>query len=98
LLAFLVERRCFEEGLYDASRVIFSRIPSWGRLASTLVKLHQFQAAVDAARKANNARTWKEVRAGACVCSAAAAVWQRLCICPAAAAAGAEGRVPGLPL
>jgi hypothetical protein len=35
--------RCFEEGLYEASRIIFSRIPNYGRLASTLVKLHQFQ-------------------------------------------------------
>lgn len=53
--------RCFEEGLYDAARIIFSRIPNYGRLASTLVRLHQFQGAVDAARKANSPRTWKEV-------------------------------------
>ncbi len=44
-------RRCFEEGLYDAARIIYTRIPNYGRLASTLVRLHQFQAAVDAARK-----------------------------------------------
>ena len=43
--------RCFEEGLYEAARVIYARIPNYGRLASTLVRLHQFQAAVDAARK-----------------------------------------------
>lgn len=43
--------RCFEEGLYEAARIIYSRIPNYGRLASTLVRLHQFQAAVDAARK-----------------------------------------------
>ena len=53
--------RCFDEGLYEASRVIFNRIPNWGRLASTLVKLRQFQAAVDAARKANTSKTWREV-------------------------------------
>ncbi|PSC73488.1 clathrin heavy chain [Micractinium conductrix] len=58
--------RCFEEGLYEAARVIYARIPNYGRLASTLVRLHQFQAAVDAARKANSPRTWKEV-AYACV-------------------------------
>lgn len=57
----LVGDRCFEEGLYDAARIIFSRIPNYGRLASTLVRLHQFQGAVDAARKANSPRTWKEV-------------------------------------
>ncbi len=31
--------RCFTEGLYEAARAIFAHIPSWGRLASTLVKL-----------------------------------------------------------
>lgn len=54
--------RVFEEGLYEAARAIFGHIPNWGRLASTLVRLHQFQQAVDAARKANSPRTWKEVR------------------------------------
>lgn len=53
--------RAFEEGLFEAARVVYTRIPNYGRLASTLVKLHQYQAAVDAARKANSPRTWKEV-------------------------------------
>eukprot|EP00775_Hariotina_reticulata_P002628 gene2628-2929_t len=53
--------RCFDEGLYEAARLLFAHIPNWGRLASTLVRLHRFQEAVDAARKANNAKTWKEV-------------------------------------
>jgi len=53
--------RCFEEGLFDAARIVFHHLPNWGRLASTLVKLHLFQQAVDAARKANSPRTWKEV-------------------------------------
>jgi clathrin heavy chain len=53
--------RAFEEGAFEAARVVYSRIPNWGRLASTLVRLHQWQAAVDAARKANSPRTWKEV-------------------------------------
>ena len=55
--------RVFDEGLYEAARAIFAHIPNWGRLASTLVRLHQFQQAVDAARKANSPRTWKEVHA-----------------------------------
>ena len=59
----LVGDRVFDEGLYEAARAIFAHIPNWGRLASTLVRLHQFQQAVDAARKANSPRTWKEVRA-----------------------------------
>lgn len=53
--------RCFEEALYEAARILFAHIPNWGRLASTLVKLHRFQEAVDAARKANSPKTWKEV-------------------------------------
>ena len=53
--------RLFEEELYEAARLVFQHISNWGRLASTLVKLQQFQSAVDAARKANSARTWKEV-------------------------------------
>jgi Region in Clathrin and VPS len=52
--------RTFAEGNYEAARIVFQHIPNWGRLASTLVKLHQFQQAVDAARKANSPRTWKE--------------------------------------
>jgi Region in Clathrin and VPS len=60
-----VADRLFDEGLYEAAKIIFQHIPNYGRLASTLVKLHQFQAAVDAARKANSAKTWKEVRAAA---------------------------------
>ena len=58
--------RVFDEGLFEAARAIFAHIPNWGRLASTLVRLHQFQAAVDAARKANSPKTWKEVRSPAC--------------------------------
>lgn len=51
----------FKEQRYEAARLIYTKIPNWGRLASTLVKLHKFQPAVDAARKANTAKTWKEV-------------------------------------
>ena len=53
--------RMFEEELYEAAKLIFTHISNYGRLASTLLKLKQFQSAVDAARKANSARTWKEV-------------------------------------
>lgn len=50
-----------QEKFYEAARLLFAHIPNWGRLASTLVKLHRFQDAVDAARKANSPKTWKEV-------------------------------------
>jgi hypothetical protein len=58
--------RCFDEGLFEAARLLFAHIPNWGRLASTLVRLHRFQEAVDAARKANSSKTWKEVRCIVC--------------------------------
>ncbi|KAH8496867.1 hypothetical protein H0E87_019559 [Populus deltoides] len=53
--------RLYDEALYEAARIIFQFIANWAKLASTLVKLKQFQSAVDAARKANSAKTWKEV-------------------------------------
>ncbi|CAN6483932.1 unnamed protein product [Victoria cruziana] len=53
--------RLYDETLYEASKIIFSYISNWAKLACTLVKLKQFQGAVDAARKANSSKTWKEV-------------------------------------
>ncbi|AQK56804.1 Clathrin heavy chain 2 [Zea mays] len=53
--------RLFEEELYEAAKIIYAFISNWAKLAVTLVKLKQFQGAVDAARKANSAKTWKEV-------------------------------------
>jgi clathrin heavy chain len=58
--------RLYAEERFDAAKIIFTHTSNWGRLASTLVKLRNWQAAVDAARRANSARTWKEV-AFACV-------------------------------
>ncbi len=46
--------RCFDDGLYEAAKLLFTSISNWARLASTLVKLEDFQAAVDCARKANS--------------------------------------------
>jgi clathrin heavy chain len=45
--------RCFEEKMYEAARILFSSVSNWARLATTLVFLHEYQAAVDCARKAN---------------------------------------------
>merc|ERR1711871_826369 len=56
-----VGERCFEEGNFEGARVLFSQVSAWGRLASTLVHLGLFQQAVDAARKANSPKIWKEV-------------------------------------
>ncbi|KAG5064403.1 hypothetical protein JHK85_005586 [Glycine max] len=53
--------RLYDEALYEAAKIIFAFISNWAKLAITLVKLQQFQGAVDAARKANSSKTWKEV-------------------------------------
>lgn len=53
--------RCFSDGLYEAAKILFANVDSYARLASALVKLEEFQQAVEAARKANSTRTWKEV-------------------------------------
>ncbi|GLT54485.1 hypothetical protein SLA2020_276780 [Shorea laevis] len=53
--------RLYDEALYEAAKIIFAFISNWAKLAITLVKLRQFQGAVDAARKANSSKTWKEV-------------------------------------
>jgi len=62
----VVGDRCFDEELYEAAKILFNNISNYARLASTLVRLRDFQGAVDAARKANSTRIWKEVNA-ACV-------------------------------
>ena len=58
--------RVYEESMFEAAKILFNNISSWGRLASTLVQLQQYQAAVDAARKANSVKTYKEINV-ACV-------------------------------
>ncbi len=58
--------RTFDEGLYEAARVLFASINNNAKLASTLLALGLFREAVDAAKKANSIRTWKEVN-GACI-------------------------------
>jgi len=58
--------RCFDQGLYEAAKLLFNNISNFGRLASCLVQLKQFTAAVDAAKKANSTKTWKEINL-ACV-------------------------------
>ncbi|WZY96091.1 hypothetical protein YC2023_068420 [Brassica napus] len=53
--------RLYDEAMYEAAKIVYAFVSNWGKLAVTLVKLQQFQGAVDAARKASNAKTWKEV-------------------------------------
>lgn len=58
--------RAFQDGLYPAAKILFTNISNYPRLASCLVKLEDYTAAVEAARKAKSTRTWKEVNR-ACV-------------------------------
>lgn len=58
--------RTFEEGLFEAARILFASIGNNAKLASTLLALGLYREAVDAAKKANSIRTWKEVNA-ACI-------------------------------
>eukprot|EP01022_Parablepharisma_sp_SALTPOND_P000326 TRINITY_DN1014_c0_g1_i1.p1 TRINITY_DN1014_c0_g1~~TRINITY_DN1014_c0_g1_i1.p1 ORF type:complete len:1806 (+),score=251.50 TRINITY_DN1014_c0_g1_i1:3065-8482(+) len=58
--------RCYSEGLYEAARMMYTQIGKLGKLASCLVNLGQYQAAIDAAKKAESPKTWEEVNS-ACV-------------------------------
>jgi len=58
--------RLYNEQFYKAAKVLFGAIPDNARLASCHVQLGEYSAAVEIARKANNAKTWKEVNI-ACV-------------------------------
>jgi len=53
--------RLLDEGFNQAAKIIFEFISSFGPLATSLVRLGQFSAAVDAARKAKSNPIWKEV-------------------------------------
>merc|ERR1719491_1530827 len=53
--------RLFEESLFASAKIIFMQISNYAKLASCLVRLEQFQEAVDATRKGNSIQTWKDV-------------------------------------
>ncbi|KRY40992.1 Clathrin heavy chain 1 [Trichinella spiralis] len=56
-----VGERCFDEGMYDASKILFNNVSNFAKLAITMVRLGEYNGSVDAARKANSTKTWKEV-------------------------------------
>ena len=62
----VVGDRCYDQGLFEAARVLFASISNNAMLALALVQLSRFREAVDSAKKANSIRTWKEVNV-ACV-------------------------------
>eukprot|EP01084_Bolivina_argentea_P046464 85583_1 len=53
--------RLFSEELFASAKIIFTQTSNYAKLASCLVRLESYQEAVDAARKANNIQTWKNV-------------------------------------
>ncbi|KAJ3191643.1 hypothetical protein HK101_007526, partial [Irineochytrium annulatum] len=61
-----IGERCFTAKMYEAAKLLFTSVSNWARLASTLVYLGEYQAAVDCARKANSTKVWKEVNT-ACI-------------------------------
>lgn len=61
-----VADRVFQDALYPAAKILYNSISNYPKLASTLVKLQDYPAAVEAAKKAKSTRTWKEVNR-ACV-------------------------------
>ncbi|KAJ1671727.1 Clathrin heavy chain, partial [Spiromyces aspiralis] len=62
----VVGDKCYESGKFEAAKLLYQSISNWARLASTLVRLGNYQHAVDCARKANSTKVWKEVNA-ACI-------------------------------
>jgi clathrin heavy chain len=58
--------KAYAEGYHEAAKIFFSSISNWAKLATTLVHLEDYQAAVECARKANNVKVWKQVNE-ACV-------------------------------
>ncbi|KAK8050053.1 clathrin heavy chain [Apiospora phragmitis] len=49
------------EGFHQAAKIFYTSISNWAKLATTLVHLEDYQAAVECARKANNIRVWREI-------------------------------------
>ena len=58
--------KAYEEGFHQAAKIFFTSISNWAKLATTLVHLADYQAAVECARRANSVKVWKQVNE-ACV-------------------------------
>ncbi|QKX62693.1 uncharacterized protein TRUGW13939_09854 [Talaromyces rugulosus] len=58
--------KAYEEGFHEAAKIFYTSISNWAKLATTLVHLEDYQAAVECARKANSVKVWKQVNE-ACV-------------------------------
>lgn len=58
--------RLYEEGAFKAAKILYQSISNNAKLASCHVQLGEFTLAVEAAKKASNPKTWREVNI-ACV-------------------------------
>lgn len=59
--------RCYSEMRYEPARLLFSAVNDWFMLALTLLKLGDYRNAIDAARKADSPKCWREVNAACLV-------------------------------
>jgi len=57
----MIGDRCFNEGIYNAAKILYSNINNNSKLALCHINLEEFREAVSAAQKANNVSTWKQV-------------------------------------
>lgn len=53
--------RLFADKLYEAAKILFIKLKANSKIASCLIRLGQYQQAIDYAQKANNVKTWKEI-------------------------------------
>ncbi|KAI5956853.1 CHC1 [Candida jiufengensis] len=58
--------KLFEAKNYKGAKILYSNVSKYSKLATTLVYLGDYQAAVDCARKASNTEVWKQVN-NACI-------------------------------
>jgi len=56
-----IGERCFDEGLYNAAKTIFTSINNNSKLSLCHIHLEEYREAVASAGKANNVSTWKAV-------------------------------------
>lgn len=57
----VVADRCYQAQLFEAARIFYGSISNYARLATTLVHLRDYNAAVECAKRANSLRVWGDV-------------------------------------
>lgn len=57
----VVADRCYQARLFEASKIFYTSISNYARLATTLVHLHDYNGAVECAKRANSLKVWGDV-------------------------------------